>query len=241
MTSIPTVLRWTLRLAVSGCGVLAGCVITVTGASMSAQTDASLTDQFKGFVLVLTGIVLLHRSCSLWRSRPKPKTMFQHSMIQPRNPATKDTYVDPNEVRNIAVLNQLAETARTVGWFGTKPLWNTARSFFPDVDPGLGTHPELLERFWIEIAERLPVNCQCEVYGLPALANPANGVIFGFAHGTQVICLRVPAFSREYLRGAEIRSGHRALTARISAVTLPDEDWEFCCWGPMDAERCLSA
>jgi hypothetical protein len=79
------------------------------------------------------------------------------------------------------------------------------------------------------------------VYGSPVLVQPENGVIFGFAGGTQTYALRVPPATRE----EAIRSGaKRARTySDGSQFSLDDmgEDWIFGGWLKEEPRWCLAA
>ena len=77
----------------------------------------------------------------------------------------------------------------------------------------LGTHPDLVTRLWDELGGSLPADCRVIAYGMPALARPENGVIIGFAGGTQMyaLCLDAEGF-------AAARSAGLAVVFRYPAV-----------------------
>ena len=56
----------------------------------------------------------------------------------------------------------------------------------------LGSHPDLVERLWDDLAGGLPLDCRWVVLRTPALVHPASGVIFGFCGGTHAYALRLP-------------------------------------------------
>ena len=56
----------------------------------------------------------------------------------------------------------------------------------------LGTHPEIVERLWDDLAGVLSKNCRWILYGTPVLVHHASGVVFGFAGGSQTYALRLP-------------------------------------------------
>lgn len=48
----------------------------------------------------------------------------------------------------------------------------------------LGTHPDLIDRLWVELQATLPADCRRIFYGTPVLMHPTTGIVFAFAGGT---------------------------------------------------------
>lgn len=61
----------------------------------------------------------------------------------------------------------------------------------------LGTHPDLVDRLWHEVAIDLPTRVRWVIWGVVVLLHPKSGVIFGFAGGTHNYALRVPDTVRD--------------------------------------------
>jgi hypothetical protein len=51
----------------------------------------------------------------------------------------------------------------------------------------MGSHPEVVERIWNQLAQTLPQECRCLIYGTPSLVAPKSGIIFALAFGTQYV------------------------------------------------------
>jgi hypothetical protein len=125
-------------------------------------------------------------------------------------------------------------------WDGTKP-GNLSRA--PDVldQYGLGTHPDLVDRLWKEIAARLPRTCAWVVFGNPVLVHPTTGIIFGFAGGTHTYALRLP---EEELRVALTAGAKRVTTYSDGSSLNLDEigrEWILGQWFKQEPEWCLAA
>lgn len=112
----------------------------------------------------------------------------------------------------------------------------------------LGTHPDLVERLWDELAVNLPARCRGIVYGAPVLVHPSSGIIFAFAGGTHTYALRLPAKERqEALRAGAKRlheyPAHPELDIEASVLDLDDigEEWVFGGWFEGEEDWCLAA
>lgn len=113
---------------------------------------------------------------------------------------------------------------------------------------GLGTHPDLVERLWDELAVRLPARCRWIVYGSPVLVHPSSGIIFAFAGGTHTYALRLPAKEREEALRAGAKRLHeypaypeQGIVASIVDLDDIGEEWVFGGWFEGEEDWCLAA
>lgn len=61
----------------------------------------------------------------------------------------------------------------------------------PDPTTQLGSHPDAVERVWVDLDGALPVDCRAIVCGSPALVDPDSRVVLAMSYGT-AYALRVP-------------------------------------------------
>jgi len=115
--------------------------------------------------------------------------------------------LDPRHPLNLLVLRHLAQRARARATeLGGEPAPAYASpASHPDPYQGAGSHPDVVERVWDQLATALGGRGRCLVHGRPALVEPVHGVVVALAHGTAYL-LRVPD---EALEGAS-RLGCRA-------------------------------
>jgi hypothetical protein len=118
----------------------------------------------------------------------------------------------------------------------------------PDPYNTLGTHPDLVTRLWDELADGLPHDCRCVVFGTPALVRPDSGVMFGFAGGSHTYALRVPRDVRTAALSAGATTVHRypaypELGIQASVLDLSDisDEWIFGGWFVSEHEWCAAA
>ena len=112
----------------------------------------------------------------------------------------------------------------------------------------LGTHPDTVKRLWDELTVLLPANSNWVVCGMPVLAHPSTGVIFGFATGllTYALCLPPEAFAQAPESGAKRVLHYPAypeLDITASTLNLDDlgDGWVFGNWQAEEMRWCLSA
>ena len=112
----------------------------------------------------------------------------------------------------------------------------------------LGTHPDLIELLWSELAGSLPERCQWLVYGTPVLVHPASGVVFGLASGTSTYALRLPPEERaQALRAGAKRLRNYPAQPKFgiaaSSFNLDDigQEWVFGGWFRGEEVWCLAA
>jgi hypothetical protein len=105
----------------------------------------------------------------------------------------------------------------------------------------LGTHPDIIERFWNEITGSLPERCQWVVYSSPVLVCPRTGVIFGWAGGSFDYAVRLPEGIRRAAIAAGARTKQRYSTGDSLDVEQIGPDWVMGNWLKEEAEWCLKA
>ncbi len=106
----------------------------------------------------------------------------------------------------------------------------------------LGTHPDIVERFWNDITNQLPEPCAWVAYRRPVLVHPRTGIIFGFATGTHTYALRLPPpeLQDALLSGAK-RQFYYNKTEGTLDLTAIGEDWVFGGWFKDEPRWCLAA
>lgn len=104
----------------------------------------------------------------------------------------------------------------------------------------LGTHPDLVERFWKGITTLLPEPCCWVVYGSPVLVHPRTGILFGWAGGTHAYALRCPEEARRpgALRVQRYRYAKTTDTMDLASL---GPDWVFGDWAKGEEVWCLKA
>ena len=105
----------------------------------------------------------------------------------------------------------------------------------------LGTHPDLVERLWREIAVSLPEPCQWVVYGSPALVHPRTGVVFGWAGGTHTYGLRISEPERGHALAAGARTTFKYANGDSIDVRRIGNDWVLGNWIAAESEWCVRA
>ena len=112
----------------------------------------------------------------------------------------------------------------------------------------LGAHPDLVQRLWDELPEKLPQDCRWVVYGTPALVHPDTGIVFGFGGGTHTYALRLPPSTHRDARNAGATTVHDypaypELGILASRLDLADigSDWVFGGWHRGEESWCLAA
>ena len=105
----------------------------------------------------------------------------------------------------------------------------------------LGTHPDLVERFWTTLTLLVPEPCQWVVYGGPVLCHPANGVIFGWAGGSTNYALRLPQPQREQALQAGAKTVSRYSTKDELDVTHIGLEWVLGNFNASEDALCLQA
>mgnify|MGYP001604200792 FL=1 len=106
---------------------------------------------------------------------------------------------------------------------------------------GLGTHPDIVARLWDEITVKLPSDCRWIVYGTPALVHPASGIVFGFAVGSHVYALRLPAREKQKALQSGAAQTHTFSDKSVLDAKDIGDDWVFGNWLADEIEWCLAA
>lgn len=113
----------------------------------------------------------------------------------------------------------------------------------PDPYLRLGSHPEIVERLWKQIAPAFISNIECRwiVFGTPALVQPTTGVILAAALGTQY-CLRLPGQLRKLALQAGCKTIIHWSPGHVTDIELEfGDDWLFGKWLPAEIEWCREA
>ena len=105
----------------------------------------------------------------------------------------------------------------------------------------LGTHPDLVQRLWDELTVLLPVDCKWVLMGLPVLAHPESGVVFGFATGTHRYGLRLSQADREAALTGGMREDIPTGQEQTASVLEIGPEWVFGWWSKDEELWCLSA
>jgi hypothetical protein len=139
--------------------------------------------------------------------------------------------------------------AGLLAYFASKPSWlspgeavSRDPGSFPQPYLTLGTHPDIVERFWDEITVPLPESCRWVVHHRPVLVHPWTGVIFGFAQGVPTYVLRLPELERQeaLAAGAKTEFTYSAGQKRFDLREI-GEEWLFGGWFEQEARWCLAA
>jgi hypothetical protein len=107
----------------------------------------------------------------------------------------------------------------------------------PDPYYQQGSHPDVVERIWDQIASALPKDCRCLVYGIPALVHPKSGIIFAFTGGT-VYYLRVPSTLVNEILQSGVRTYAQRAEGDIDTQRDLGSDWIFGTWSSKEIEWC---
>jgi hypothetical protein len=94
----------------------------------------------------------------------------------------------------------------------------------------LGSHPDIVERVWDELAAPFPQEARKIVCGTPGLVHPDSGAIFALAYGTRYV-LRLPGGLAE----EAVRAGAPTLMRwsggeETNAREALGEGWVFGAW-----------
>jgi hypothetical protein len=108
----------------------------------------------------------------------------------------------------------------------------------PDPYYCAGSHPDIVERVWVELGKNFPSESKCRIFGSPALYNPQTGLVFALCKGTQY-CIRVPVSRVEEAKGLGLKE---STTWSGGAVTNVSEEygygWLFGFWHAREEEFC---
>ncbi len=108
-------------------------------------------------------------------------------------------------------------------------LWKSKDPHLVDLFQ-LGTHPELIEYLWHDLADKLPVNCQWVIYSRPVLVRFDSGIIFGCAGGTHTYGFRLsPDALEEALKVGAKRITHYPEYANLG---IPASSFDIETFGP---------
>lgn len=146
--------------------------------------------------------------------------------------------VDFDHPANQAILTYLRQTH--VKYKAHLPV-STSPHFLKDPYRELGTHPELVERLWDELAEKIPFNCKWIVYGTPVLVNPLSGIIFGFAFGTKTYALRLPEKERQEMYAAGAKRHYDYNDGSSFDISEVGDDWVLGGWITGERLWCMAA
>ena len=130
--------------------------------------------------------------------------------------------VDAEAPENRGVLDYLSEGGRWRAPLVAGPdALSTSRERY-------GSHPDIVQYLWDEIAPRLRVDCRAVVYGTPALAAPERGLVFAVALGTEYGLKLSPAgFALARAAGAEVVHHYRTVDVTLDLGTRFGPGWVF--------------
>jgi hypothetical protein len=113
---------------------------------------------------------------------------------------------------------------------------------FEDPYRELGSHPDIVERLWDQLAEALPADCRGVVYGTPGLMHPGSGVILAVALGTEY-ALRIHASDQEEARASGLQQSHEYATTReqLELGRHCGSDWFFGAWHEQERVWCAKS
>jgi hypothetical protein len=91
-----------------------------------------------------------------------------------------------------------------------------------------GSHPDIVQYLWDEIAPRLHTDTRAVVYGTPALVAPERGLVFAVALGTEY-GLRLPPseFAQARAAGAEVVHTYRTVGVTLDLAERFGPGWVF--------------
>ena len=104
----------------------------------------------------------------------------------------------------------------------------------------LGTHPEIVERLWDQLAAPLPEKCAWVLHGRPVLVRPSTGIVFGFSTG-HVYALRLPSEIRAEAERAGAGTLHRFSDGSTLDLAQLGPEWRFGLWYRDEPEWCRAA
>ena len=103
---------------------------------------------------------------------------------------------------------------------------------------GQGSHPDVVERVWDQLAKSLPRDCRCLVFGTPVLVHPSSGIIFAICNGSQYNLRLTSAGLHE-----AIAQGVKTVTRwssgqEMNASEVLGADWVFGMWSIEELRWC---
>jgi hypothetical protein len=104
----------------------------------------------------------------------------------------------------------------------------------------LGTHPDIVERLWDQLAVSLPEKCDWVLYGRPVLVRPATGIVFAWATG-HVYALRLPSDERALALRAGASRLHTFTDGTTLNLDLLGPEWVFGMWFKDEPAWCAAA
>jgi len=108
----------------------------------------------------------------------------------------------------------------------------------PEQYCGAGSHPDVVQRVWIELGKHFPKESKCHIFGSPALYNPQTGLIFAICNGTRY-CIRIPESRLEEAKDFGLME---STTWSGGATTNVSEEyghgWLFGAWHDKEEEFC---
>jgi hypothetical protein len=101
-----------------------------------------------------------------------------------------------------------------------------------------GSHPDIVQRVWDELAAGLPGRCKRLVYGTPALVHDRSGIVIAICNGTQYNLRLTGEDLREALRlGARTRL-RWSTGDEMDCQAVLGADWVFGGWFKQEPAWC---
>jgi hypothetical protein len=92
----------------------------------------------------------------------------------------------------------------------------------------LGTHPGVVDHLWDVLNAALPESGRCVIYGGPALAQPASGIVLAVGIGTEYALRLLPADREAAIEaGAEVVHTFRTSGGTLDLAATLGPDWVF--------------
>ena len=111
----------------------------------------------------------------------------------------------------------------------------------------LGSHPDVVSQLWGAIGTSLPESCSWVVHGIPVLAHPHTGVIFGYSTGMDYALRLPPATLALAVQAGVKQVKHSPGTPSIGIAPWTFDlreigpDWRFGAYRAQEPKWCSAA
>ena len=108
----------------------------------------------------------------------------------------------------------------------------------PDPYFKLGSHPDIVQRVWDEVTDKISEDCKWIVYGNPVLVTPKSGIIFGFTCGTSYVLRFSPNVIQEVVNKG-LKTEHKFMNNYTLDLSVIGKDWFFGEFYDEEKEWCV--